>query len=68
MGKDCSRCGLANPPEALRCDRGYDFALRKVAESYLTGKDLRQRAREAEAQEEGMRVLGLFWRIFRLFR
>lgn len=23
--KDCPNCGLANPPEAGRCDCGYDF-------------------------------------------
>jgi hypothetical protein len=23
--KDCPKCGLANPPEAQRCDCGWDF-------------------------------------------
>lgn len=68
MGKDCPRCDLANPPEALRCDCGYDFALRQVARSYLTNKDVVQRARETEAQDDSMHVLGLVWRIIRLFR
>ncbi len=26
---DCPQCGLVNPPEALRCDCGYDFRLRR---------------------------------------
>ena len=26
---DCPTCGLANPPEAVRCDCGYDFAAMK---------------------------------------
>jgi hypothetical protein len=35
MAKDCPRCGLLNPPEAQRCDCGYDFASRSVQQSYL---------------------------------
>jgi hypothetical protein len=27
--KDCPRCGLVNPPEARRCDCGYDFVERR---------------------------------------
>jgi len=27
--QDCPRCGLVNPPEARRCDCGYDFAARR---------------------------------------
>ena len=23
---ECPQCGLINPPEAVRCDYGYDFA------------------------------------------
>jgi hypothetical protein len=30
---DCPTCGLANPPEALRYDCGYDFAARKPSET-----------------------------------
>jgi uncharacterized RDD family membrane protein YckC len=33
----CSRCGLINPPNAVRCDCGYDFetgAVHAVAASY----------------------------------
>jgi hypothetical protein len=37
--KDCPKCGTVNPPEALRCDCGYDFASREMKQSYLTGKD-----------------------------
>ncbi|OAI48080.1 hypothetical protein AYO44_01370 [Planctomycetaceae bacterium SCGC AG-212-F19] len=35
MAKDCPRCGLLNPPEAQRCDCGYDFASRTLQQSYL---------------------------------
>ena len=28
---DCPSCGLANPPEALKCDCGYDFSAGKAA-------------------------------------
>ena len=26
---DCPQCGLASPPESLRCDCGYDFRFRR---------------------------------------
>ena len=57
--KDCPRCSMTNPPEAQRCDCGYDFARRQVLDSYLTSKDRRQMAREAEAREESERAFGL---------
>jgi hypothetical protein len=38
MVKDCPKCGLVNPPEALRCDCGYDFATRQMQGSYLDSK------------------------------
>ena len=36
MALTCPRCGLLSPPEALRCDCGYDFATKTVSASYLT--------------------------------
>jgi hypothetical protein len=33
--RHCPRCSLYNPPEAVRCDCGYDFATGNVEESYL---------------------------------
>ena len=30
----CPRCLLYNPPEALRCDCGYDFASKTIKQSY----------------------------------
>lgn len=30
---DCPGCGLANPPESLKCDCGYDFSAGKAADS-----------------------------------
>ena len=29
---DCPTCGLANPPEAVRCDCGYDFGAGKLTD------------------------------------
>ena len=37
---DCPRCGLINPPEAQRCDCGYDFASRQMKSSYLSAEEL----------------------------
>jgi uncharacterized RDD family membrane protein YckC len=34
----CPKCGLFNPPEALRCDCGWDFASNAIKESYLGPK------------------------------
>src|SRR5207249_1013224 len=38
MVKDCPKCGLVNPPEAQRCDCGYDFTSRQMQGSYLAPK------------------------------
>jgi hypothetical protein len=59
MSQDCPVCGLTNPPVAQRCDCGYDFKLGKVSKSYLTPKDILQRAREAQAQQEADAALGI---------
>jgi uncharacterized membrane protein YvbJ len=37
--KNCPNCGLGNPPNAQRCDCGYDFDSMTVKESYLSSKD-----------------------------
>jgi GNAT superfamily N-acetyltransferase len=66
--KDCPHCRMTNPPAAARCDCGYDFTRRALAESYLTTKDHVQRAREAQAEAEGRDALGVLSRILRLFR
>jgi hypothetical protein len=33
--KDCPKCGMINPPEAQRCDCGYDFFSLKSERSFL---------------------------------
>ena len=33
--RDCPKCGLVNPPEAARCDCGYDFVARRFVGSLL---------------------------------
>jgi hypothetical protein len=35
MSQQCPKCGLFNPPDAARCDCGYDFASKSVKSSYL---------------------------------
>jgi hypothetical protein len=37
--KTCPVCGLLNPPEAQRCDCGWDFADRLVERSYANPQD-----------------------------
>lgn len=32
--KDCPKCRLVNPPDAQRCDCGYDFDARAMRQSY----------------------------------
>jgi hypothetical protein len=34
MPQACPECGLINPPDAQRCDCGYDFASRTMQQSY----------------------------------
>ena len=36
---DCPKCRLIVPPDAERCDCGYDFATRTVKGSYLNHAD-----------------------------
>jgi hypothetical protein len=35
MPKDCPKCGLLSPPEAERCDCGYDFVASQMKRPYL---------------------------------
>src|SRR2546422_1467195 len=36
----CPRCGLLNPPTAIRCDCGYDFPTESVKASYVSKDNL----------------------------
>jgi hypothetical protein len=47
MVNECPCCGLVNPPEAQRCDCGFDFATRRMDRSYLSPGDV---ARQADAR------------------
>jgi hypothetical protein len=47
MAGNCPHCGLTNPPEAQRCDCGYDFAAGQVLGSYLTTKQVAEAAKKA---------------------
>src|SRR3954465_8593122 len=42
MSRDCPRCGLISPDEALRCDCGYDFATNTIQPSYLVKHQCRK--------------------------
>ena len=44
MAKECPKCRLLNPPEAQRCDCGYDFESGRVEQSYITAKPKREGA------------------------
>lgn len=54
----CPHCGLLNPPEALRCDCGWDFASGRLKKSYAghQGEDLREQRRAARAKTVGVTV------------
>jgi hypothetical protein len=39
MIRTCPRCRLVNPPEAQRCDCGYDFESQRVGTSPLTSAE-----------------------------
>ena len=48
--KDCPKCGLINPPNAQRCDCGYDFVAKQVRGSFLTGTSAGCQSCGAEAE------------------
>ncbi len=60
--QDCPKCKLVNPPQAVRCDCGYDFAARRVVGSYLTEKDQVRQAEDAQARRDQ------YWVFLRLLR
>ena len=51
--KTCPECKLINPPNAQRCDCGYDFDTGQMKESYLTKRD-KQVARRYEITAVGI--------------
>src|SRR5262245_9303921 len=38
----CSKCGLENPPSAMRCDCGYDFESGQMRASYLSAEAMKK--------------------------
>jgi hypothetical protein len=47
----CPKCGLFNPPSALRCDCGWDFASNAMRESYLHAGAGGSKTTNVEAQK-----------------
>jgi hypothetical protein len=52
MSQKCPECGLFNPPDAGRCDCGYDFVSKSVKSSYLLAHVLEKRGGEARIIDE----------------
>jgi len=50
--QQCPKCDLTNPPSAVRCDCGYDFATRIIQKSYL---DERRASRSPSANAPSSR-------------
>jgi hypothetical protein len=48
MSQKCPQCHLFSPPEAERCDCGYDFASKTVRSSYLLKHVFEKRGGEAK--------------------
>jgi hypothetical protein len=58
----CPKCKLESPPEAERCDCGYDFKLGTMKASYLTPKQ-RQAARIGASGTAAIVILYLVLKI-----
>ena len=57
MSQKCPHCGLFNPPSALRCDCGYDFATRTLERSHLASHVLETRGAKNIARESSRRKI-----------
>lgn len=55
MSRECQRCGLLSPDEAVRCDCGYDFRSQTVERSYLSS-DARETARATRLLQDSSRT------------
>ena len=52
---ECPHCGLINPPEAQRCDCGYDFESGKVLDKIKlldSESDDREKSEEVDTSEQ----------------
>lgn len=56
MSQRCPHCGLFSPPEAARCDCGYDFASKTVKSSYVLAHVVEKHGGEAKIVEEASRT------------
>jgi len=56
---ECPRCGLLSPPEALRCDCGWDFAAQSMKPSYLHPADRNEPALARLEHRMGGRVVDM---------
>lgn len=53
--KQCPKCRLYNPSEALRCDCGYDFASGAIRESYVLTDAIEKYGAEEALSQVGQR-------------
>lgn len=67
MLKHCPVCHLVNPPDAQRCDCGYDFEARQILNSYLTNKDLIRAAENEKSERDKYRFISFCFKFFRGF-
>lgn len=58
---DCPRCRLVNPPNAERCDCGYDFVSKTVEESYSRPAQLGIVAEAIRSQGRKDLIVGAVW-------
>ncbi len=55
---NCPKCKLTNPPEAIRCDCGYDFNTKTMQKSFITPKPEDKNRQLAYEQEEKQLIKG----------
>jgi hypothetical protein len=51
--KQCPKCRLYNPSEAMRCDCGYDFASGTVRQSYVLADSIQKHGAEGALARVG---------------
>jgi len=61
----CPKCGLINPDSALRCDCGYDFAVGRVKESYLSqSRSSQQSGGSSNSKKKNLKTFVILFALF----